>query len=192
MGMSEFQTILTSRRTVHRFSEQPVSDEHLTLALEAANQAPCHKHTHPWRFYVMGTETREKLTPTVAELAKKKSRKTDPKDVENDVKRAVAKMMSPPVMVAITSKRNPTDGFREKEDYAATVCALHNMVLSFWGNGVAAKWSTGAITRHSETYAHLKIDATAEEIIGFVKAGYPETIPEVRKPPVEEHTVRLP
>ena len=89
-------------------------------------------------------------------------------------------------MIAVSSKKSSDDKFREKEDYAASVCALHNMVLSLWDNGVGAQWSTGSITRDQETYDILSIDSGAEEIIGFVKAGYPEKIRQVRKKPVEE------
>ena len=87
-------------------------------------------------------------------------------------------------MIAVTSKKTKEDAFREKEDYAATVCALHNMVLSLWENGVGSQWSTGSITRDAETYEILSIDSNTEEIIGFVKAGYPVKIREVRKKPV--------
>ena len=65
------------------------------------------------------------------------------------------------------------------------------MVLSFWGNGVGAKWSTGSITRDKQTYAALSIDIKTEQIIGFIKAGYAEKIPQVNKKPVSEITTYL-
>ena len=87
-------------------------------------------------------------------------------------------------MIAVTSKKTEDDSLREKEDYAATVCALQNLVLSLWENGVGSQWSTGSITRDEETYDILSIDSKTEEIIGFIKAGYPEKTREVRKKPV--------
>ena len=57
---------------------------------------------------------------------------------------------------------------------------LHVLALS----GVGSQWSTGSITRDEETYDILSIDSKIEEIIGFVKAGYPEKTREVRKKPV--------
>ena len=111
--------------------------------------------------------------------------------MEEDLQRAVEKILNVPVLFAITSKRNPSDLFREKEDYAATVCALHNMVLSFWANGVGSMWSTGSITREEQTYQNLGIDPEKEEIIGFLKAGYPQSIPTVRKPHFNEVTTNL-
>lgn len=186
--MTDFHSILIGRRTAHRFSAEHVDASYVTRALQAANQAPCHKHTHPWTFYSIGEETRKKLVPTVTELAAAKSQKKNSATPEQDLNRAIGKLMTPPVLFAVTSKLSPKDAFREKEDYAASVCALHNMVLSLWGDGVAAKWSTSALTRHPETYNALGIDADLEEIIGFVKAGYAERLPKVAKPSTEATT----
>ncbi len=190
--MTDFHSLLTSRRTAHRFSAKPVESSFVTRALQAANQAPCHKHTHPWTFYSIGQETRNKLVPAVTELAAAKSLKKKSDTVEEDLERAIGKVMTPPVLFAVTSKLSPEDAFREKEDYAASVCALHNMVLSLWGDGVAAKWSTSALTRHPETYSVLGIDADVEVIIGFVKAGYAERLPKVEKPSTDATTRFLP
>ena len=190
--MTDFHSLLIGRRTAHRFSAKPVDSSYVTRALQAANQAPCHKHTHPWTFYSIGQETRQKLVPAVTELAAAKSLNKKSENAEEDLKRAIGKVMTPPVLFAVTSKLSPADAFREKEDYAASVCALHNMVLSLWGDGVAAKWSTSALTRHPETYSALGIDANVEEIIGFVKAGYAERLPKVEKPSTDATTRFLP
>ena len=72
--MDGVQGALTSRRTVYRYKREEVPDQILESAFEAASNAPCHKHTHPWKFYVMGEKTRESLIPEVEKLAKKKSR----------------------------------------------------------------------------------------------------------------------
>ena len=77
------------------------------------------------------------------------------------------------------------DKFREKEDYAATVCALHNLVLSLWDNDVSSQWSTGSITRDEETYRIISIDSKQEEIIGFIKAGYSSAKSKVKKLKIE-------
>ena len=187
--MSQVQDIINSRRTIYRFTQQEVKQESIDQALLAASNAPCHKHTHPWRFFVMGGNIRQALIPLISKLASEKSRKKS--DSAKDVQRAVNKIILPPVMIAVTSKKNPTDSFREKEDYAASVCALQNLVLSFWDNGIGSQWTTGAITRHEETYSALNIDSSKWEIIGFVKSGYPAAVPNVNKLSVDEISVYL-
>ena len=49
---------LLSRRTIYAFEDRPVPGEALLRALEAARWAPNHKLTEPWRFSVLGAETR--------------------------------------------------------------------------------------------------------------------------------------
>ena len=189
--MNAPQENILSRRTVYRFLDKEVPEEMTNLALKAASCAPCHKHTHPWKFYSIGEKSRELLIPLITKLAKIKSQKRGSKDVKKDVDRAISKIQNAPILFAITSKLSRDDAFREKEDYAATVCALHNMVLSLWANGIGSLWSTGAITRDEETYRILGINQNKEEIIGFIRAGFPASIPTVTKPTYKEVTTYL-
>lgn len=189
--MSEVQDVLNSRRTVYKFTKQEVEQHKIDKALLAASNAPCHKHTHPWKFFIMGENIRQELIPTITKLAQEKSQKNNSKDLAKDVQRALNKIILPPVIIAVASKKTPNDNFREKEDYAASVCALHNLVLSFWDNGIGSQWTTGAITRHQKTYSALNIDSTKYEIIGFVKSGYPAAVPKVSKLSVDDISVYL-
>ena len=189
--MSVVQENILTRRTIYKFTDKEVPESIVNQALMAASNAPCHKHTHPWRFYILGQESRRGLIPLISKLAKLKSMKLGSKDIDKDVERAIKKITQPPVLIVITSKISPEDKFREKEDYAASVCALHNMVLSFWDNDIGSQWSSGSITSDSETYRALSINQQDEEIIGFLKAGYPESVPNVKKPSFEEQTVYL-
>ena len=189
--MSEFQDVLTSRRTIYRFSEKKVGAEALELAFDAARNAPCHKNTHPWKFYVMGDEVRKEIIPEVKRLAKKKV--PDGENSEAGISKAVDKILSPPVLICVTSALSPQDSFREEEDYAATVCATHNLVLSLWGNGIGSQWSTGAITRSKASYGAIGASPDEERIIGFIKIGYPSGgVPSKNKKGLEEIREYLP
>ena len=188
--MGGVQEALTSRRTVYRYKREEVPDRILESAFEAASNAPCHKNTHPWKFYVMGDKPRESLIPEVEKLAEKKS--TDIEELGAKISKATGKIIDPPVLICVTSARSPQDPFREEEDYAATACAIQNMTLSLWGNGVGSQWSTGAITRSDAAYAAIGVSREEERIVGFIKAGYPEKIPSITKKAVEEIRAYLP
>ena len=188
--MSLCQDVLTSRRTIYRYSDEIVDEKILELAFEAARNAPCHKNTHPWKFYVMGEEARTELIPEVKILAMKKSPKGEV--TEAGVAKAVDKILSPPVLICVTSSLSPGDPFRQEEDYAATVCATHNLILSLWDNGVGSQWSTGAITRSEAAYCAIGASSIEERIIGFIKIGYPEEIPSKSKKGLEEIRSYLP
>ena len=187
-SVSEVQGNLISRRSVYLFSDDPVEQSRLETAFEAARYAPCHKHTHPWRFYVMGQQTRLALIPEVERLTREKGSSAGPQLVE----KARNKILSPPELIAVASLRSPGDAFREEEDYAATVCAAHNLVLSLWDQGIGSQWSTGAITRSPVAYEALGISGEEQRIIGFIKAGYPAQVPGRKKRPLEQIRTYLP
>ncbi len=185
---SEVQRNLVSRRSVYLFREDSVARSQLETAFEAARQAPCHKHTHPWRFHVLGRETRQALVPEAERLTLEKDSSAGPDVLE----KARNKILSPPVLVAVSSLRSPGDSFREEEDYAATVCALHNLVLSLWDQGIGSQWSTGAITRSPAAYEVLGISKDEQRLIGFIKAGYPAEVPKTKKKSLAEIRSYLP
>lgn len=187
-SVSEVQGNLISRRSVYLFSDDSVEQSRLETAFEAARHAPCHKHTHPWRFYVMGQQTRLALVPEVERLTRKKDPSAGPQLVE----KARNKILSPPELIAVASLRSPGDAFREEEDYAATVCSVHNLVLSLWDQGIGSQWSTGAITRSPVAYEALGISGEEQRIIGFIKAGYPAEVPRRKKRPLEQIRTYLP
>ena len=190
--LSEVQENLISRRSVFRFIDKEVANNCVEIAFEAARFAPCHKQTHPWKFYVMGPETRNAIIPTVEHLAKEKIIDSEEMISDQLIERAKKKITSPPVLIAVTSKLTPGNSFREEEDYAATVCALHNLVLSLWDQGIGSQWSTGSITRHADTYKALGISDSEERIIGLIKAGYPDVIPNRNKKAKSEIRFFLP
>lgn len=177
---SQVQQNLISRRSVFSYKADEVDQACLELAFEAARHAPCHRQTHPWRFYVMGPETRTSLLPEVDRMLAANG-EPDPEIRE----KAHGKIMLPPRLVAVTSARSPDDAFREEEDYAATVCAIQNFVLSLWDQGLGAQWSTGSITRGDAAYRALDLDPAEERIIGFIKVGYAAEVPQRRKKPLE-------
>tara|TARA_B110000211_G_scaffold234727_1_gene305907 strand:+ start:10454 stop:11053 length:600 start_codon:yes stop_codon:yes gene_type:complete len=192
ISMSKVQKNMISRRSIYRFSKDEIDLEILEAAFEAARHAPNHKQTYPWKFYVLGEETRQKIIPTVELLAKEKAVIKNEGENEIGVKKAISKILESPLLIAVTTSLSPKNIFREEEDYAATVCSLHNLVLSLWEQGIGSQWSTGKITRHDITYEALNISKRKERIIGFIKAGYPLVIPERKKKALSEIRFYLP
>tara|TARA_B100000575_G_scaffold153023_1_gene122087 strand:- start:36 stop:608 length:573 start_codon:yes stop_codon:yes gene_type:complete len=184
--MSDVQKNIISRRTVYKFDQREVPATVLEIAFEAARHAPNHKHTHPWKFYVLGQEARSSILPEVKRLAELKSLRLGRSSSDEGMKKAIAKITSPPILIVVTSARTNGDKFREMEDYAATVCAIHNLTLSLWDQGVGLQWSTGGITRSDYVYDKLGISKGEEKIIGFLKVGYPASVPNIQKKPLKD------
>lgn len=157
--------IFDARKTAHLYRDEPVDEQAVTRALQAANLAPCHKYTWPWRFTRVGPEGRAVLHDIGAAL------KFPAGLPERMVEKFAAKMRAPQLLVV--SQVRSDDAFRAKEDYAAVACAIENLCLSLGADGLGSKWSTGGVTRDPRTYELLGIDPAAEEIVGFIWFGHP-------------------
>ena len=60
------------RRTIHSFENKKVSEDLILKGIKAANHAPCHKLTFPWRYYSIGTKKRKQLLELAIELKSQK------------------------------------------------------------------------------------------------------------------------
>lgn len=170
---------IIARRTAHAYRGVPVDQRSMERALHAANHAPCHKLTFPWRFIRMGPRGRA----ATAQLAVRIKAEQRPLTAE-DAKRVHDKMMAPPELVVACQVRN-ADPFRSREDYAACCCAIQNFFVSLASEGVSGKWSTGGITRDLRMYGLLGLDAGAFEVIGFLWAGVADPAAPIVRPPME-------
>lgn len=157
------------RRTVHAYRPDAVPEVLLTRALEAALAAPCHRMTEPWRFVRVGKQTRQRL----AEIAVRVKRETAVQPfTEAAAAKARAKVLDPPELLVVSRVRH-RDPAIEREDYAAIACAIQNLSLALWAEGVGSKWSTGRVISEAETYATLGVNGDEQEIVAFVWIGMP-------------------
>ncbi len=58
--------IIQDRRSIRQYTEDPVSEEHLEMILEAARQAPSGENAQPWRFIIVKNEATRKELGAVA------------------------------------------------------------------------------------------------------------------------------
>ncbi len=159
----EIYEAIRGRRTIKNFKPDAVTAETLTRVLEAAIWAQNHRLTQPWRLKIPGPQTREALAEA-HELARHK-------------------IMNQPALVVVSYVLSADPEMR-REDYAAVACAVQNIALAAWGEGLGMLWSTGKHTRDPKTYPLLGINPEQEEIAGFLSFGYPADIPSAppRKP----------
>lgn len=162
---------IAARRTIKDFKPDAVPADLLDRALEAGTWAQNHRLTEPWRFTVIGPETREKLSVALPKTAAK------------------------PTVVAVSYVRSDNAGqdIQDIEDRDATACAVQNVALAAWDLGLGMQWSSGPLTMIPSTYELLGIDEAAEQIMGLLYFGFPATIPDPRpRKPLSEISRRLP
>ena len=85
-----------------------------------------------------------------------------------------------------------TDPLRQQEDYAACCCAIHNLSLYLWSEGIGVKWTTGAVTQETAFYDLIWVDPMVEKVVGLLWYGYAREIPQVNRKEVNAYLVTLP
>ena len=174
----EIAEAIKKRRTLHIFSKKSVPSEVIEKSIVAANQAPCHRRTFPWRFTSIGIKKRKLLY--LLQLTLKFGDKTVD---DTSLKKISDKMLNPSHLLIATQVC--TDNQVQKlEDYAACACAIQNLSLSLVADDVGCKWSTGKITVDPRTYEIAGIDSSEEEIIGFLWIGYGTEPPLIKRPSI--------
>jgi nitroreductase len=148
----ELHDAILTRRTIKDFKPDPVPAEALERALAAGTWAQNHRMTEPWRFIVLGPQAHRAIATIDAKLATK------------------------PAIVAVTCWLDG-DAFQRREDYAAACCAIQNIQLAAWAEGLGMQWSTGRTAQLPEAHALLGIDAAREEMVGLLYFGYPAKVP---------------
>lgn len=173
--MDVFEAI-TTRRSIKHFNPTPVSSEALDRALSAGIWAQNHHLTQPWRFTVLGPHTHHALAVANGEAQVEHAAAADNAMRGKMRAGAEAKFLSKPVIVIVSYVLRGNEQDR-KEDYAATCCAIQNIQLAAWADGLGMQWSSNAMTRNPRTYALIGLDPTQEEIIAFLYFGYPAEVP---------------
>jgi nitroreductase len=177
-------SLIRSRRTIHDFLPERPPETLIREALDVARWAPNHHLTQPWRFYLIGAETREQICRLNADLVAQRKGKEAGED-------KYQRWSGIPGWMVVTSLKNE-DPVREREDYAATCCAIHNLSLYLWTQGVGVKWTTGPVTRHDDFYELTWIDSEVESVVGLVWYGYAAEVPLATRSAVDEVLVSLP
>jgi nitroreductase len=165
---------IRERRTISKFRPDPVSEAVLSQILDAGIWAPNHKMTQPWRFTVVGPQTRQLLANALAD-AQTKELPADADALKTAKLRenARGKVLEPPVMV-IVSCVLCGQKMQDEEDLAATSAAIQNMQLVAWENGIGSKWSTGKFIHLEQTPSLLQLGT--EKIVGALLLGYPAEV----------------
>ncbi len=180
----DFAAVLRARRSIDLFKPEPIGSAVLLEAIEVARWAPNHRLTEPWRFYVIGSKTREAFIELAAELdaAAKGAR-------AGEARRE--RLKGVPGFFALTSRRSE-DVLLDREDYAACCCAAQNLMLYLWQRGIGVKWTTGGVTRQPRFYDLLGVDASKEVVVGFFWYGVPKIVPTQKRKGVAEIVTERP
>lgn len=177
--------IIKNRRAVYpaQYNDQPITKEEIQEILEAANWAPTHRRTEPWRFKVFHGDSQVRLGEFLAEAYKKS---TD-KFVERTYNKLIENPTKAGCVIAICMQRDPLALIPEWEEIAATAMAVQNMWLTASTMEIGTYWSSPGVIQFLGDFVPLE---EGERCIGLFYMGrYDNPLPEgTRNTSIEEKT----
>ncbi|OPA76187.1 nitroreductase [Paenibacillus selenitireducens] len=187
----DIHTAIATRRSIGKVKSDPVSREDIEKMLEAATWAPNHRHTEPWKFFVMEGEGRGVLGRAYADIALDGVTGLSTEEEAQQRSTHEKKAFRSPVIIAVAVTPSSGPQISEIEEFAAAHAAVQNMLLTAHSLGLGAVWRTGDPTYHPKMRAAFQLEAR-EHLVGFVYVGYPDMdTPKSSRVPFAQKTVWL-
>ena len=161
-----------------RLNDEPVERALLEQMLEAANWAPSHGDTEPWRFTVIAGEGRAELAQLFEPAMK---------EAESARKRAFAAPVWIAIGMAPDRKEDGSLQMSENEELMAVACAVQNLHLMAQALGLAGMWHSKGPSVHPAVARGLGWEAP-DRLLGFFMCGWPSSdwLSSTRRPIAEK------
>jgi nitroreductase len=164
--------VLKERRSINLQDMLPdaIDPACIQQMLEAANWAPSHGHTEPWRFTVFAGAARGQL----GEVFAKAYQLVTPAERFDATAMAFnhERVLRAPVWISIGMAPDPVKQMPEWEEISAVAIAVHNMQLMACSLGLGGKWVSGATSRHPLVAQLVGLQPPAQ-LLGFLYVGKP-------------------
>lgn len=176
-------SLVRTRRSIRRYTDQPVAPEIVERLLEAARWAPSAHNRQPWRFVVL-TTTQAKTQLAEAMAARLRAdRLADgdpPEAVEQDAARSRARITQAPVALlgclTVVEMDVYPDARRAQAEYLmavqSTAMAAQNLLLAAHAEGLGACWLCAPLFCPDVVRAALNLPADWEPQ-ALITLGYP-------------------
>lgn len=178
-----FDTI-KKRRSIFpvQYNEEPIAKADIEKVLEAANWAPNHKKTEPWRFKVIQGEAKTRLGLFLS----RKYEELDPRPKTMKIKKLQENPKRAGAIIAICMQRDPKESLPEWEEVAAVAMAVQNMWLLCTEMGIGSYWSSPGLIDHMDEFFHLN---EGERCLGFFYMGnFDGDFPDAERRPIASKT----
>ncbi|WP_028574826.1 nitroreductase family protein [Desulfonatronovibrio hydrogenovorans] len=143
---------ITTRRSIRKFTDEPVTKEHVLAVLEAGRWAPSGLNNQPWRFLVLNARDSRKQA------------------LEGCTKYAHVVRGAQVLIVVFLDRK--AKYHHEKDCQGAGAC-IQNMLLAIHGLGLGGVWLGEIINQEKEVHQVLGTDAEHLELMAVVALGHP-------------------
>ena len=172
--MTIYDTI-HNRRSVRpgAYSDAPVSREAIERLIGAANAAPSHRRTYPWRFIVFDSASaKTELGELFADLAQANS---DTPIAPPKLRITRERPGKAAAAIAIVMKPD-LEKLPEWEEVSATAAAVQNLWLALSAEGLVGYWSSPGTVCKGQADEFLGL-TEGEKCLGIFYLGHPGEAP---------------
>lgn len=166
MDADKLFEIIKSRRAVMpaMYSDENISDSELKLIIESANWAPTHKKTEPWRFKVIGNNSKKSFADFMT--TQYKNITAPEKQSERKIDGINQKVEKSDKILLICVKFSGL--LPEWEEIASVAASVQNMWLMCTALGIGSYWSSPAMIEKMGEFTELEEN---EKCIGVFYMG---------------------
>lgn len=154
--MQEGNSILNAlheRRSIRKYTDEPVSTESIRTILEAGRWAPSGLNNQPWRFLVV-----QKNDPRMEKLA-------DCTKYEHIVRRCA-------VCICVLLEKEAM--YSEMKDHQGAGACIQNMLLATHALGLGAVWLGQIVNDQAASLAAIDLDENKYELQAVIALGHPD------------------
>jgi F420 biosynthesis protein FbiB-like protein len=185
--------VIRARRSIRRYTDQPVNRALIETVLEVATHAPSAHNRQPWRFAVVTSpEAKARLASALGERwrADRLADGDAPDVVEADIARSHARITAAPVVILACLTMADMDGYSDTRRKSAerimavqsVAAAIQNLLLAAHAKGLGVCWMCAPLFAPEAARAALDLPDDWEPQ-ALVTLGYPA---EEAKPKVIE------
>jgi nitroreductase len=158
--------LIAKRRSIFpvQYNDKPIDKATLEKILEAANWAPTHKKTEPWRFKVLTGKKKDEMGAFLS----KKYQEVDPKPKQVTIKKLEDNAVRSAAAIAICMQRDPMESLPEWEEVASVAMAVQNMWLCCTELGIGCYWASPGLIKFMGEFFDLN---EGERCLGFLYMG---------------------
>lgn len=157
---------LHNRTSVPKLSDPAPQGEVLENICKAAFRAADHGVLRPWRFLLIGGDSRDRLGELFAAAAHKDDNSID----EQALERLRNKPLRAPLIIVAISCIQEHPKVPELEQDLSAAAATQNMLIAAFAQNIGAFWRTGSMAYHPTVASGLGLKDN-EKIIGFLYLG---------------------
>ena len=186
----DLQNSLRTRRSIRRFTPDPVPDSVIQDILTTATYAPSAHNRQPWRFCVLtDLSVKTRLADAMATDFQRDLVNDDvaAEKIHTQVKRSKERITSAPVAILLcldmSEMDSYPDGNRNKAEYMMAVQSVAaaglQLLLAAHAQGLGGVWACWPLFAQKTIQKTLKLPETWEPQ-GMFFVGYPKFMPEIR------------